>query len=152
MFRGVHQDGSVAVLLIEAGVWADLCVANYLAFVFALCGPHVGKKAPGAHPGGRAVGAFAIGVGAVGAEVENLIVVCMEDAVDPLQYAHAVPVGNRVGSWGVGLFVDSINGEPGPGDSGVGEKPAVELCHHVKKLDIVVDDRPYLCGVIPLVS
>ena len=92
MLWGVHEDGSVAVLLIEAGVWADLGMAYHLAFVLAVCGPHIGKEAPWAHPGGRAVGAFAIGVGAVRAEVKNLIVVCMEDAVDSLQYAHAVPV------------------------------------------------------------
>ncbi len=147
---GVHKDGSAAILFIEAGVWADLGVAYHLAFVLAISGPHVGKKAPGTHPGGWAVGTFTIGVGAVGAEVKNLIVVCMEDAVDPLQYAHAVPVGKRVGSWGVCLFVDSINRESCLGDSSVGEEPAIELCNHVKKLDIIVDDGPYLCGVIPL--
>ena len=60
MLRGVHDDGPAPVLFVEAGVGADLGVAYHLAFVLAVGSPHVGKKAPGTHPGGRAVGAFAV--------------------------------------------------------------------------------------------
>lgn len=60
MLRGVHDDGLVTVLQVEAGVGADFGVAYHLALVFAVGSPHVGKKAPGTHPGGRAVGAFAV--------------------------------------------------------------------------------------------
>lgn len=108
VLRGVHDDGPFAVLFVEAGVGADLGVAYHLAFVFAAVSPHVGKEAPGAHPGGRAVGAFAVGVGAVGAEVEYLIVICVEYAVYPLQNAHVVPIWKRVWLGNICVLVDSI--------------------------------------------
>lgn len=57
---GVHDDGPVPVLFVEAGVGAYFGVAYHLAFIFAVVSPHVGKEAPGANPCWRAVGAFSI--------------------------------------------------------------------------------------------
>ena len=91
VFRRVYDNQPIAILGQEAGVGADFGMPCHLSFVLALCGPHIGKKTPGTHPGGRAVGAFPIGVCAIRAEIENFQISSMEDTVDALQDVQVIP-------------------------------------------------------------